>query len=282
MKNALISILFATLALYGCGDDESTMGTGGNGAMGGGTGGSGGGTGGSGGGTGGSGGGTGGSGGTAAAGGGGGTPGAVFEQSFETLDASSANALGDDGWVFFGNVFDSGGDFKFGFGPQPAPNATFDPANIFISAVVTGQGGPTQGDQQLSIFSDYNCCQPGEGHFGTDMVEVNVFQEINPIPAEFIGQTITFSFDAKAGDIGGDTTAAGYVQTLDPDDGFARTNLETVDTTNLPDTWGRLSVSLDLSDPLLEGQILQFGFQNTASDFDPSNVFYDNVLAELE
>ena len=37
------------------------------------------------------------------------------------------------------------------------------------------------------------------------------------------------------------------------------------------------TLTLDLSDPLLEGQILQFGFRNTAGGFNGSAVDYDNV-----
>jgi hypothetical protein len=47
-------------------------------------------------------------------------------------------------------------------------------------------------------------------------------------------------------------------------------------------TWGRFTISLDLTDALLEGQILQVGFANTASDFEGSGIFYDNVLVVLE
>jgi hypothetical protein len=77
-----------------------------------------------------------------------------------------------------------------------------------------------------------------------------------------------------------DSSALAYIQTLDPGAGFNRTNFETVDTTNLPDAWDRYSISVDLTDPLLEGQLLQFGFSATASNFEPSGVFYDNVLVD--
>ncbi|MBT8469347.1 MAG: hypothetical protein KJN97_11425, partial [Deltaproteobacteria bacterium] len=77
-----------------------------------------------------------------------------------------------------------------------------------------------------------------------------------------------------------DSTALAYIQTLDPGAGFSRTNFETLDTTNLPDAWDRYSISVDLTDPLLEGQLLQFGFSATASNFEPSGVFYDNILVD--
>ena len=158
-----------------------------------------------------------------------------------------------------------------------------------FSAIVTGQGGPSQGQQQLSVYNDYNCCQQtNEGHFnGTDRVEANVFQEPrsagSPITAADIGKTFTFSFDAKVGNINDpsdpeceapnmcDSTARAFIQTLDPSASFNRTT-----------DWNRFEISLDLTDPLLEGQVLQFGFSSNAKSFEPSGIFYDNVLAELE
>ena len=210
--------------------------------------------------------------------------GAVCEyvQDFESLDANSATALSDDNWLFFANVFDAAGNFLFPYGPFGAPNATVSPSNTFISAVVTGEGDVPQGAQQLSVFSDYNCCQPSNGHFnGTDRVQINVFQEINPIPNSFIGQTVTFSFDAKRGNIELNTTALAFITTLDPNTGFSQTNFVPIDLTNIPATWDRYEIPLDLTDPALEGQILQVGFRNTAQNFEGSGIFYDNVEACL-
>jgi hypothetical protein len=39
---------------------------------------------------------------------------------------------------------------------------------------------------------------------------------------------------------------------------------------------------LDLTDPLLEGQVLQLGFSATATNDEPSGVFYDNILLLVE
>ena len=88
-----------------------------------------------------------------------------------------------------------------------------------------------------------------------------------------------FSFDAKLGNIEGASTAIGFIKTLDPAAGFTLTNFITVDMTSIPDTWNRYEVTLDLTG--LEGQILQVGFSNTASNYEGSGIFYDNVLAGL-
>ena len=199
-----------------------------------------------------------------------------YDQDFEALNPEDPDALANDGWLYFGNVFTADGTFKFGFGPFPAPTTSGQ-----ISAIATGEGGPDQGAQQLVVFSNYDCCQPGEGHFGTDKVETIVFQEINPIPADFIGQVFEFTFDAKRGNIAGSTTAQAIIRTLDPGAGFATTNNVVLDTTNLPTDWATYAISLDLSDPLLQGQILQFGFSTIASNFEGAGNFYDNNVATL-
>ena len=211
----------------------------------------------------------------------------VYTQDFESLDQASPTALGDDGWLIFGNVFEGDGDFKFDYGPFPAPNG-----GSAFSAVDAGEGGPEQGEQQLVIYSDYNCCfTTGEGHFnGTDLVESSVFQEpftvANPISASDVGKTVTFRFQAK-GDtrqfgLQPPTTALAYIQTLDPNDNFNRTNFVQIDMTNIPDTWATYSISLVPIDAGLVGQVLQFGFQSTASNFTPSAVLYDNIRVVLE
>ena len=76
-----------------------------------------------------------------------------------------------------------------------------------------------------------------------------------------------------------DSEAWAYIQTLSPPS-FNRTNFVQFVTTNISEDWDRYSISLDLTDPLLEDQIIQFGFSATASNFEPSGVFYDNVLVE--
>lgn len=202
-----------------------------------------------------------------------------YSENFDSLDATSSTVLGDEGWLIFGAVFDAASNFIFGYGAFPAPNNPTPPG---WAAIVNDQGGPEQGTNQLSIFSDYNCCQPGQGHFnGTDIVESNVFREwtIEGSDGVFpaVGTEITFSFDAKRGNIEGTTTAVGFIKTIDPNNGFAQTNFITVDTSNLPTTWGRYEVTLDMSDPLLEGQLLQVGFQTNTSNFAGSGVFYDNI-----
>ncbi len=153
-----------------------------------------------------------------------------YSQDFEGLDRMDTGALAADGWLVFGNVFDSGGGYLYGYGPFPAPND-----GAAFCAIDEGQGGPSQGAQQLSVYSDYNNTDhdPKVGN----LIESNVFQEQVVGPAD-VGSTWLFKFDAKRGNIEGATTALAFFKTIDPDAGFALTNFITIDMTSIPDTWG--------------------------------------------
>jgi hypothetical protein len=198
-----------------------------------------------------------------------GGPEVVYAQDFNLLDISSPTI--GDGWRFFANVFDSDDGFKFPYSGD-APNGTGN-----ISAIVNDQGGAPQEPQQLSVFSDYACCGTSEGHFGTDKVEINVFEE-RTIAIDDVGKTLVFTFDAKGGNIEPPTTALAFIHTLDPMLGFSTSASDTVDTTNISKTtWGSFTLSIDIT-AALNGHILQFGFRNTASGFAGSSVYYDNTV----
>jgi hypothetical protein len=65
---------------------------------------------------------------------------------------------------------------------------------------------------------------------------------------------------------------------LDPLDDFSESRFDSVDTTNLQDTWGSFTLSISIPNGDFEDHILQFGFSTTASNEEPSGNFYDNVL----
>ena len=90
-----------------------------------------------------------------------------YSQDFEAL-VPVDGSLAADGWLFFGNVFDPGGGYLYGYGVFPAPNGTGG-----FCAIDAGQGGPAQGLQQLSVYSDYLNTDHGIGN----LIESNVFQE---------------------------------------------------------------------------------------------------------
>ena len=142
--------------------------------------------------------------------------------------------------------------------------------------MASSQGGMDQGMQQLSVFSDYNNTDHGNGF----LIESNVFQEQLIGPGD-VTEVWFFSWDAKKGNIEGNSTALGFIKTLDPNNGFVTTNFITEDMTNTPTTWTTYSLSITIDDTL-PGQILQIGFNNTTTYYQGSGVFYDNINFAIE
>ena len=190
-----------------------------------------------------------------------------YSQDFEGLNQADTGALGADGWLVFANVFGPGGaPYLYGYGVFPAPN---DGGGF--SQIAVGEGGATQGNQQLNIFSDYNNVDHAVGN----LIEANTFQEMVVGPGD-VGEVWVFEFDAKRANLAGATTALAFIKTLDPNAGFATTNFITSDMTTIPTTWGTYQVSIVI-DPSLVGQLLQIGFANSCTNYEGSGVFYDNV-----
>ena len=196
---------------------------------------------------------------------------APYSQDFEGLVQGDTGALAADGWLVFANVFSAGGAYLYGYGTFPAPND-----GAAFCAIANGQGGSEQGVQQLVVFSDYNNPDHGVGN----LIEANVFQE-QVVSAGNVGETWTFEFQAKRGNIEGTTTALAFIKTLDPASGYAMTNFITVDMTTIPESWGGYSASIAI-DSSLVGQILQFGFASTTTGYQGSGIFYDNIVFDVE
>lgn len=186
-----------------------------------------------------------------------------YSQDFEGYALPSPGALMGDDWLVFGNVFFLDWSYWFGYGPYAAPND-----GAAFCAVATGEGGPSQGSQQLSVYNDYN-----NTNLPTAYVEANVFHE-QTIGAGDVGETWVFDFDAKLGNLGGVTTAAAFIKILNPADWSVI--FIPLDMTTIPSSWGSYSLSA-LIDPTWSGRILQFGFASTATNYEPSGVFYDNI-----
>jgi len=201
-------------------------------------------------------------------------PACLYAQNFESLTPgdppqAQPTSLATDGWLVGANVFGPDGtSFLYNYFAFPAPNG--GPA---FSAVAVGEGGPDQGEQQLSIYNDYNNADHGAGN----IIEAIVFQEF-PIVADDVGTTIVFTFDAKKGNIVPPTTAAAFIKTIAGSD---TTNALFVDTTNLPDTWDTFTISLPIVQELV-GQVLQIGFQSRATNFESSGIFYDNLTLGVQ
>lgn len=193
-----------------------------------------------------------------------------FTQDFETLNAADPDALGNDGWLVYGTVFEVvTGNWLYGYGAYPAPNNPGAPA---FSNIVTGEGGVEQGAQQLSVFSDYeNTAAQLAGH----MIEASFFKEF-AIDASDVGKTCTFAFSAKMGALVAPSTAWAFIKTLDPGDNYTVTNLVTEDMTAITTAWDGWSLELTIDSGLV-GQIFQVGFSNTAANYDGSSIIYDNA-----
>ena len=185
-----------------------------------------------------------------------------YSQDFESLVKADTAALANDGWLVFGNVFFLDGSYNYGYGPFAAPND-----GAAFCAIVDDQG---IGFQAMAVYSDYN----NTAH-PTSIIESNVFQE-QMVGAGDIGDTWTFDFQAKLGNLAGASTALAFIKTLDPNAGYAMTNFITADMTNISTDWGAYSLSIFV-DAALDGQILQIGFMNTATNYEPSGVFYDEI-----
>ena len=194
-----------------------------------------------------------------------------YGQSFEGLVQTDQDALGDDGWFVYGNVFDQDTTYLYGYGPFSAPNH-----NLAFSQIVTGEGGPTQETQQLVVFSDYE----NTAHADTSLIESNFYREY-VIEAGDVGKCWFFEFDAKRGNISGSSSAVAFIKTLDPSSGYALTNYITEDMTSIPVQWNRYGIRIGI-DASLVGQILQFGFMNLATLYEPSGIFYDNIEIRSE
>ena len=205
-----------------------------------------------------------------------------YSQNFDGLGATDPSALdlvGGDQWYIFAEVWNGEvgtGTFIYDYGVFSAPNG-----GPGFSAIDFGEGQiGLVTDQYLNIYSDYN----NVDHGNSFNINTSVFQERTLDATDVASGTWTFSGDFKAPSVDGiaepasNAVASVFIKTLDPTNGYATTNDIRFDSTIAdPVNWGNFSISLDLSDPALEGQILQFGFNTIATDYDDSGVYYDNL-----
>lgn len=198
-----------------------------------------------------------------------------YSQDFEGLGLEDPNALSGDGWIVYGNVFDISMTWVRGYGSFPAPNSAAPSVPSAFCAMAAGEGGDSQGAQQLSVFSDYENTDHDWGY-----VEANVYREMTVTGAD-VGTTWYFEFDGKRGNLEGLSSAAAFIKTLDPSSSYALTNFIPVDMTTAPTEWHRHSISITI-DAGLVNQIFQVGFMATATGYQGSGVFYDNVVLSTE
>ena len=204
-------------------------------------------------------------------------PDVAYSSDFECNDIKS-EALGEN-WVSYINIFEADGStYVGGYAVDGgAPNG----GNV--SALTKGEGGPDQGLRQLSVFSNYDSEYNGLlQHERGQFVEVNVYQEYR-LGADAAG-TYVFTFDAKLPGEGALTSASqaiAFAKVLDPENGYQPTEAPvTTDTGNLTTTWESRSIEITITSEMA-GMLLQFGFANTATNYDPTGIIYDNVSFKI-
>ena len=177
------------------------------------------------------------------------------------------------GWVHYVNAFAPNGDYLGGGGGTAAPNG----GNI--SNVTSGEAGIDQGIQYLNVFSNYG---DNGNHEAGNILETSVYREF--IIAAGDTGTYRFSFDARRPAENGvvdPSTAAAFIKVLDPNNGYATVVNLTEDMTSISDAeWASFSIDITVDGEARAGQIIQFGFNNRATNYNPSAVLYDNVVVE--
>lgn len=198
-----------------------------------------------------------------------------YTTDFECNNASAAT-LGDS-WNAYVNIFQADGStFVGGYNiPGGAPNGSQ------ISALTTKQGGAAQESRQLNVFSNYDSDFNGDGleHAVGQQVQVLVFQEYTLLPGS--AGTYTFTFDAKkplTAGVAAPSTAIAFVKVLDPANNYQPMGpVVSFDSTTLTPVWSTHTLTFTITSAMANKR-LQFGFQNTATDYNPSGVIYDNLV----
>jgi len=224
-----------------------------------------------------------------------------FSQDFEGLTvADGVNGLDDlanAGWDVAGNVYDGDtsvepypGNYLYFYGWFTAPNTG---GGAFSAIANDDVSANNSGTNYLNVYNNYDAREAQESGQITNAI---IAQEYT-IDASEIGKTVTLAFDAKRPDfiddlLGGDASSAAgnkncavqcvanaFVKTLDPANNYNTTNYELIETTAISQSdWTSYTITLDLTDPLLEGQLLQVGFESFATGDGDTGVYYDNIV----
>lgn len=200
------------------------------------------------------------------------------------FDANSGSAVGDAGFDFFfsgTNGTPEFGDFS-GF-IASAPNLNIaDPTIVTVAF----DDAALSGSQSLVFFADVmSPLFQDDPNVNADprTLNLNVFQQ-RFIAPEDVGNQVTFSFlysgAQGANNIEAGTVVEAFLLTLDAD--FNATNNLSFDLSDaaLGETRSG-SLTLDLSDPALAGQTLQFGVRNSFADGQNPAVIVDDLALSV-
>jgi|GEM_PF-3435134 len=191
----------------------------------------------------------------------------IFIDDFEEADTTNGAAI--TGWTWYVNVFD-GAAYKGGYGGSAVSNSE-QISNI------SDEVGANQGTQALNVYSDYS----NQDHAKGWDIEVNLYREFT-VKTSDSGEFI-FEFDVKrpsdtSAAVTAPSVASAFVKVLDPANGFQTVSLIEVDTTSASsDSYSTKTISFSIDGATQAGLLVQFGFSNTATNYNSSGVLYDNV-----
>ena len=193
----------------------------------------------------------------------------LYSEDFEGASLADSNLTA--GFII-GNVNNDTGAGWFDGVAAPANGAGQNGYSNYIE-----EGGPDQGNIQLSTFSDYNGWSPFNS--GVQSLTTVVYRDIATLSSADVGNTVTFQFDAKLGNIGeaeGGSTARAFLKVLNTTFWYEALN-ESVSDYEIGTDWGTYSTSFEVTSDLVGG-LVQIGFDNTTtSAWAASGMAYDNL-----
>jgi hypothetical protein len=203
-----------------------------------------------------------------------------YSQNWESSVTTDGAAISSDGWVIGNFNVTTGGAWFENF---PSPNCGDGGCNGY-AALVDGQGGAAQGSNQLSIFGDYNPWGPW-ANSDQNTIETYVIRDIGTVDASEEGQTFSFGFDAKLGNLDSSVGATNqaFVKVLQQSNGSYDTLFEGYFDagSNLTTDWSGGAIEL-LIDAGMVGELVQIGFVVSGTEaadgaWPGTGVYYDNL-----
>ena len=176
-----------------------------------------------------------------------------------STDFESATAITDDGWNAYINGFSKDCTTWLGWGyPYPIPNSQ-------VAALAPGASS-----QVLNVYTNYD----DGANQAANCLETNVYVQF-AVSADDVGTyVLRYDVEFPPPQFTG-TKVNGFAKVLSND--FSATYVEQLE----PSTdEGTQSIIFDVTDDMVGGW-LQIGFNNYATDWEPSGMYYDNVSLEL-
>lgn len=178
----------------------------------------------------------------------------IYSNNFDSADLSGANIGG--GFVIGNRNHTSGGQW---FDGVAAPNSVEKYSRL--------EFGDPNGGNFLSVFTDYSANSPfADWQWGQSMdASTYTYSPLGNITQDQVGETVTFSFDARQTNIDLDNSeAAAYLKVVEiPNGTYAELVNNEVDASSMSTSWGSYTTSF-VVDQSMVGSELQIGFRNRA------------------